>query len=151
MAFFAIRKRVWFVRIWNSCHVIANFILNSYCFVLRLLKNYAVKKRKRKDILTLKRAEVLEKRNLEKALIVETLKSLLNCNDLESLEIYYNYVNEIQELDVAKTAVEYLLKRKISLRVIKENGFLLSMSIGKVEKICWFFIAGICFSWLAYF
>lgn len=110
------------------------------------MKNYTVKKRKRKDILTLKRAEVLKKRNLEKALIVETLKSLLNCNDLESLEIYYNYVNEIQELDVAKTAVEYLLKRKISLRVIKENGFLLSMSIGKVEKICWYFIAGICFS-----
>lgn len=111
-----------------------------------MLKNYAVKKRKRKDILTLKRAEVLKKRNLEKALIVEKLKSLLNCNDLESSEIYYNYVNELQELDVAKTAVEYLLKRKISLRVIKENGFLLSMPIGKVEKIGWYLIAGIRFS-----
>lgn len=100
-----------------------------------MLKNYAVKKRKRKDILTLKRAEVLKKRNLEKALIVEKLKSLLNCNDLESSEIYYNYVNELQELDVAKKAVEYLLKKKISLRVIMENGFLLSMSIGKAEKL----------------
>lgn len=112
-------------------YVIAKFIL-TYCFVLRLLKNYAVKKRKRTDILTLKRAEALKKRNLEKALIVETLKSLLKCNDLESTEIYYNYVNEIQELDVAKTAVEYLQKKKISLRVIKENGFLLSMSTSKV-------------------
>lgn len=112
-------------------YVIAKFIL-TYCFILRLLKNYAVKKRKRKDILTLKRAEALKKRNLEKALIVETLKSLLKCNDLESTEIYYNYVNEIQELDVAKTAVGYLQKKKISLRVIKENGFLLSMSTSKV-------------------
>lgn len=112
-------------------YVIAKFIL-TYCFVFRLLKKYAVKKRKRKDILTLKRAEALKKRNLEKALIVETLKSLLKCNDLESTEIYYNYVNEIQELDVAKTAVKYLQKRKISLRVIKENGFLLSMSTSKV-------------------
>lgn len=100
-----------------------------------MLKNYAAKKRKRKDILTLKRAEVLKKRNLEKALIVEKLKSLLNCNDLESSEIYYNYVNELQELDAAKKAVEYLLKKKISLRVIMENGFLLSMSIGKPEKL----------------
>lgn len=76
-------------------------------------------------------AKVLKKRNLEKAIIVETLKSLLDCNDSESSEIYYNYVNEINELDLAKKATKYLLNNGISRKVIKENGFLLVMPISK--------------------
>lgn len=80
-------------------------------------------------------AEKLKRRNLIKATIVEDLKTLLQCGDTESSEIYYNYVNGINELETAKRNVKHLLKNKISLETIKENLFLLSMSIGKLIKL----------------
>lgn len=77
----------------------------------------------------------LKKRNREKTIIVESLKSLLQCDDSESSEIYYNYVNEISELESAKKNIKYLLNLNVKLRTIKENGFLLPMPIGTNYKI----------------
>lgn len=73
----------------------------------------------------------MKKRNLEKATIVEKLKSLLDCDDSESAEIYYSHVNEISELISAKTNFQYLLKVPISRETIKDNGFLLTMPLSK--------------------
>lgn len=78
-------------------------------------------------------AKKLKKRNLEKTLIVETLKSLLDCDDSESAEIYYSHVNEISELVSAKTNFEYLSTIPISRKSIKENGFVLSMPLSKLK------------------
>lgn len=108
-----------------QCHIYEN---GSFP-IFRLIEKQAAKLETHTVNWTLKRAELLKKRNLEKAMIVETLKSLLQCNDLESSEIYYNHVNEINELNAAKEAVAYLIKNGISLQVIKENGFLLEMPI----------------------
>lgn len=113
-----------------QCHIYEN---GSFP-IFRWIEKHAAKLETHKVNLTLKRAEILKKRNLEKAMIVETLKSLLQCNDLESSEIYYNHVNEINELYAAKEAVAYLLKNGISLRVIKENAFLLAMQISMTWK-----------------
>ncbi|XP_055313465.1 uncharacterized protein LOC129574886 isoform X2 [Sitodiplosis mosellana] len=76
----------------------------------------------------------LKKRNRDKAVIVESLKSLLECNDSDSSEIYYNYVNEINELVSAKNNIAYLLGIKVKLETIRENGFLLSMPIDEIEE-----------------
>lgn len=78
-------------------------------------------------------ANVLEKQNPKKVLIVKTLKCQLECNNWEASEIYYNYLNEINDLDLAKEAIEYLLKNGISHKVMKQNSFLLSMKISKAH------------------
>lgn len=85
--------------------------------------------------LSAKMVRQLKKRNREKDTIVELLKSLLQCNDSESSEIYYNYVNEISELESAKKNIKYLLNLNVKLKTIKENGFLLPMPIGMTYEI----------------
>lgn len=74
----------------------------------------------------------LKQRNLSKATIVENLKELLQCDDTKSSELYYNYVNDINKLKTAKRNIEYLFKNEITTETIKENGFLLPMSLGKI-------------------
>lgn len=79
-------------------------------------------------------AKQLKKRNLEKAVIVETLKSLLECDDTESSELYYNHVSEISELTSAKENINNLSSIGIDSNVIRKNGFLLTMPLG--EHFC---------------
>lgn len=76
----------------------------------------------------------MKKRNLEKAVIVESLKSLLECSESESAEIYYSHINEINELMCAVANVQYLLKIPICRKTILENGFLLPMPLSEIEE-----------------
>lgn len=74
----------------------------------------------------------LKKRNSDKSLIIKRLKSLLACNDTESIELYYNHVSEIYELEWAETNIEYLLKFSVSCNAIKKYGSLLTLPFGKL-------------------
>lgn len=75
-------------------------------------------------------SEQLKKRNSDKCFIIETLKALLNCDDIESSELYYNHVSEIDELEWAKTNIQYLLGISVNRETIKKYGFLLAIPLG---------------------
>lgn len=79
--------------------------------------------------------EQLKKRNSDKTVIIEELKTLLECDDMESSELYYDHVNEISELEVAKTNIQYLLGTSVSRVAIKKHGFLLTMPFGKCSLL----------------
>lgn len=80
-------------------------------------------------------AEQLKKRNLEKTFIVDTFKSVLDCDELESVAIYYNHVNEISQLDRVKWNVQYLMEISVSREVIKKYGFVLTMPLGMLAHV----------------
>lgn len=88
----------------------------------------------KKKASSLRLAMKMKKRNLEKAVIVETMKSLLECSESESAEIYYSHISEISELTCAVANVQYLLKIPISRETILENGFLLPLSLNEIEE-----------------
>lgn len=75
--------------------------------------------------------ENLKKRNSDKTVIIEELKTLLECDDMESSELYYNHINEIYELECAKANIQYLLEISVNRMTIKKYGFLLTMPFGK--------------------
>ncbi|XP_031619216.1 uncharacterized protein LOC116338226 [Contarinia nasturtii] len=108
---------------------ISYFLLPETDFDERI-KKHTVKK----DTLPVAMLHRLEKHTLEKAQIVETLKSLLNCNNLESSELYYDYISSINELATAKNNAKYLMNHKITPETIRQNGFLLQMSIDDIKK-----------------
>lgn len=105
---------------------------NHICKSLRLIENEKQRIEDNENNHSVKMAEIIKRQNKVKTLIVDELKLLLGCDDLESAEIYYDYVNDLKQLDVAKANIEYLLSTcHTSRRAIKDNGFLLSMPIGR--------------------
>lgn len=105
------------------------FLLFLYIFLpaFRMIERQTLKEGTSKSSLSAEVAKNLKKRDLQKATIIETLKSTLHCEDLEATEIYYHHVNETSELVTAKANIEYLLKVGVSRETIIENGFLLPM------------------------
>lgn len=106
------------------------FFCCSYTFShlhFRMIERQTLKEGTSKSSLSSEVAKNLKKRDLQKATIIETLKSTLLCDDLDATEIYYHHVNETSELVTAKANIEYLLKVGVSRETIIENGFLLPM------------------------
>lgn len=99
-----------------------------FYFQLRLIKTHA------NDGKLAASKTKLKKRNPERASIVKSLKSLLQCDESEAAEIYYSYVNEISELHSAKNNIQYLLNISISRETILENGFLLTLSLNDIKQ-----------------
>lgn len=73
----------------------------------------------------------LKKRNADKNFIIEELEALLECDDTESSELYYNYVSEMYEWECAQTNIQYLLEISVSRNTIKKHGSLLTLPFGK--------------------
>lgn len=109
------------------------FTTKILVFQFRLIEKHKTTYDKQKVV---KLTEELEKRNSDKSLIIKELKTLLGCNDTESSELYYNHVNEIYELEWAKTNIQYLLKISVSRNLIKKYGSLLTLSFGKQTLVC---------------
>ena len=76
--------------------------------------------------------EKLKKRNLEKSFITAELKVMLDCDHTDACELYYNHVNEIDELKLAKANIQYLLEKSVSVKIIRKYGFLLTLPIGRL-------------------
>lgn len=74
----------------------------------------------------------LKKRNSNKTFIIKELKTLLECDDTESSELYYHHVSEMYELEWAQTNVQYLLEISVSRDAIKKHGSLLTLPFGKL-------------------
>lgn len=75
-------------------------------------------------------SERLKKRNSDKSFITKTLKTLLDCDDIESCELYYNHVNEIHELKSADANIQHLLGLSVSCQIMTKYGFLLTLPLG---------------------
>lgn len=75
----------------------------------------------------------LRKQNLDKNYIIKELKSLLECDDIEASELYYNHLNSTNELDWAKENIKYLLKISVSRNAIRKHGSLLTLPFGKLS------------------
>lgn len=75
--------------------------------------------------------EKLKRRNSNKDFIIEKLKTLLDCDDTEASELYYNHVSEMYELEWAETNVEELLESSVSRNAIKKHGFLLALPLSR--------------------
>lgn len=73
------------------------------------------------------KVEKLKKSNLMKSIILDSLKKSLDCDDIEASEIYYSFLNQIDEIPLMKTNVEFLKLHGISSKSIKENAFVLVM------------------------
>lgn len=73
----------------------------------------------------------LKKRNADKIVIIEELKSLLKCDDMEASELYYDHVNDISELELAKRNIQYLLEMSVSRDAIKTHALILTIPFGK--------------------
>lgn len=61
---------------------------------------------------------------------MDTLKNLLDCDNIEASEIYYSYVNQIDKIGLMTTNIELLKLNGISSKSIKENAFVLVMAKG---------------------
>lgn len=97
-----------------------------------MIKRHTLKEGTHKSSLSSEIAKNLKKLDLQKATIIETLKSTLHCDDSESLQIYYNHVSEISELATAKGNIDYLLEVDVSRETITANGFLLRIPHSKI-------------------
>lgn len=71
------------------------------------------------------------KPNTNKNLIVNELKELLECNDTEASELYYNHVNSVDELGWAKENIEFLLEISVSRIAIRRHGSILTIPFGE--------------------
>lgn len=105
----------------------------SFCFPLLFSFTRLIEKHKntydKQRVVEL--TEKLKRRNSDKNSIIKELKILLDCDDTEASELYYNHVSEIYELEWAQTNVEYLLKSSVSRNVIKKHGALLTLPFGR--------------------
>ncbi|XP_031621664.1 uncharacterized protein LOC116339767 [Contarinia nasturtii] len=75
----------------------------------------------------------MKKSNDDEIKIIDSLKYFLQTNECETIELYYNYVNEINKLETVKSNIEYLSWIKIDLETIRQNGFLLIMPIDEIK------------------
>lgn len=100
----------------------------SFLFYNRLIEKHKDAYDKQKVV---ELTDKLKKRNSDKQIIIRELKALLECDDTESSELYYNYVSEMYEWECAQTNIEYLLKISVSRNAIKKHGSLLTLPFGK--------------------
>lgn len=109
----------------NSCHHIRYFRHFSF----RLIEKHKDTFDKQNVV---KLTKQLKEQNSDKNVIIKELKTLLECDDSESSELYYNHINNITELDRAKENAKYLLKISVSRSVIKKHGSLLTLPFGRL-------------------
>lgn len=79
--------------------------------------------------------DLWNKRNAVKNIIIKELKMLLECDDIDASELYYNHVYNINELDWAKENIQLLLDMSVSRIAIRKHGSLLTLPYGKVIAI----------------
>lgn len=103
--------------------------MKHFCFHFSLIEKHKDKYDKQK---VAELTDALKKRNSDKCSIIKELKTLLECDDTESNELYYNHVNEIYELEWAETNIQYLLDISVSRNAIKKHGTLLTLPFGRL-------------------
>ncbi|KAJ6625704.1 Transcription termination factor, mitochondrial, partial [Pseudolycoriella hygida] len=74
-----------------------------------------------------KLAHILKKRNLEKSLILSELNLLLQCDDKLSAQIYYDFVNTIEDLSLAKENMKLFTDYGLNVELIRRNFVVLTL------------------------
>lgn len=72
----------------------------------------------------------IKKRNSEKSTIVIKLNEMLSCDDKLSAQIYYNFIDTVERLDLAKDNITFLIDENVSLECIKVNPVVLTLPSG---------------------
>lgn len=72
----------------------------------------------------------INRRNSEKLFILEELNVMLSCDDKVSTEIYYNFINNIDQIALAKANIRLLTDHGVSLEFIRSHPVVLTLSDG---------------------
>lgn len=72
-------------------------------------------------------AHKINNRNLEKLTILNELNGMLSCDDKVSAQIYYNFIDNIKQLNLAKQIIEFLKGNGVSVEFIKTNSVVLTL------------------------
>lgn len=70
------------------------------------------------------------KRNLEKLTILNELNAMLSCDDKISAQIYYKFVDSMEQLALAKKNIELFTDNGASLEFIQNNSVVLTLPSG---------------------
>lgn len=72
-------------------------------------------------------AQKFKKRNLDKMTILRELNGILSCDDKQSAKIYYNFIDNIEQMPLAKANVQLLVDNGVSLGFIGSNAVVLTL------------------------
>lgn len=75
-------------------------------------------------------ARKFTKRNLKKLNILNELNVMLSCDDIISAQIYYNFIDNIDQLALAKKNIELLIDNGVSLEFVRTNAVVLILPNG---------------------
>lgn len=103
-----------------------NLILETFFYWFRIMEKHKDKQ------IVMASTDRMNERNSNKNLIVNELKMLLECNDTEASELYYNHVNSVDELGWAKENIKFLLEISVSRRAIWRHGSILTLPFGEL-------------------
>ncbi|XP_031617293.1 uncharacterized protein LOC116337108 isoform X2 [Contarinia nasturtii] len=99
-----------------------------------LIEKFKLERAEKRTALSAEMMIQINKLNIYKKAIVESLMSLLAGDHFESSKLYYTYVYDLNELVVAEQNVSHLLEMKIDQVTIRKNGFLLTMPIDEIKE-----------------
>lgn len=73
--------------------------------------------------------------NEKRELIVNKLKDFLSCSPKVAMKIYEEYpvIRSVEQLNLVKRNVEFLIEQEIPADAIAENAFLLMMKYGEIR------------------
>lgn len=56
---------------------------------------------------------------------------MLVCEDKLSAQIYYDFINTFENLELAKENLKFLIDNKVSFECVKENSVVLTLPFGE--------------------